>query len=216
MTGVTKVPLRISVDTNVQLEAEWDVPQEPRIAIVFCHPNPIDGGTMRAPLMRAVTDGLVDHGAAVLRFNFRGVGSSTGEHTRGVAEVQDVGAAVAELARTQRDLPHAICGWSFGAVTSLRWQALSGSELPYVGIAPPVLREGVMLLPGHEELAHAERTFILGDRDQFVSVAELDSYAASIGANVTVLNGSDHFFYFREDQVVDSIVEALGGVMSEG
>ena len=210
MSGVPKTPLRIPVDAAVELEAEWDIPDTPTVAVVFCHPNPLDGGTMRAPLMRAVTEGLVDHGAAALRFNFRGVGTSTGEHGRGIPEVHDV-AAAAEIASIRYpELPRAVIGWSFGAVTSLRWQAQSSSTLPYVGIAPPVFKEGMPVLPAAAELAAAPRSFVLGDRDQFATVDELSSYAAGIGAAITVLKGSDHFFYFREHRVVEAVAHSLG------
>jgi len=210
LSRVDKVPLRIAVDDAVELEAEWDVPTEPLVSIVFCHPNPLDGGTMHAPLMRTVTERLVDHGAAVLRFNFRGVGNSTGEHGRGVPEIHDVAAAVGEAGMRFDGGPVAVCGWSFGAVTALRWQAASGSQHPYVGIAPPVFKEGVPILPAAPELATTQRSFILGDRDQFASVEDLARYAASIEASLTVLEGSDHFFYFREHKVVEAIVAALG------
>ncbi len=205
-----KIPQRIPVDDVVELEAEWDIPQQPKLAVVFCHPNPLDGGTMRAPLMRSVTAGLVSNGAAVLRFNFRSVGTSTGDHGRGFPEIHDVAAAVGTAVARYPQLPRTLCGWSFGAVTSLRWQAASGSQLPYVGIAPPVFREGVLVLPGAQDLRPARRTFILGDRDQFASVQDLDAYAGSIGAELVVLEGSDHFFYFREDKVVEAMTAALG------
>ena len=73
------------------------------------------------------------------------------------------------------------------------------------GIAPPVRTELVERLPRPEELAPASRTLIVGDRDQFVTVAELQAYAEAAGATVTVLKGSDHFFYFREDRVAELI-----------
>ena len=41
---------------------------------------------MSAPLLVAVTKALAVYGVAVLRFNFRGVGASTGEHDYGDGE----------------------------------------------------------------------------------------------------------------------------------
>ncbi|NNJ46811.1 MAG: hypothetical protein HKP18_03175, partial [Acidimicrobiia bacterium] len=51
------------------------------------------------------------------------------------------------------------------------------------------------------------RLLIVGDRDQFVTVADLQAYADAAGATVTVLNGSDHFFYFREDRVAELVAD---------
>jgi alpha/beta superfamily hydrolase len=59
------------------------------------------------------------------------------------------------------------------------------------------------------ELTLVLRMIIVGDRDQFTTVAAVEAYAASIGASVEVLQGSDHFFYFREARVGDHVAEAL-------
>ena len=114
---------------------------------------------MNAPLMIAVAKRLVDRGHAVLRFNFRGTGSSSGEHDYGEDELKDVSAAMA-LAR-ERDLPLGITGWSFGAWTALRWLADTNESIPYVGIAP-----ATRALP--EELPAGPKRIILGTREQVI------------------------------------------------
>lgn len=190
-----------------RLEAQWDVPDEPSRVVVFCHPHPQHGGTMNAPLMRAVTHHLVSGGISVLRFNFRGVGESSGTWDNGVGEIHDVDAAV-ELALEQ-PLPVTVVGWSFGAATSLRWQAVNRSELPWVGIAPPVPPAADYSLPGVDDLAEAPRTIIIGDRDQLVDPTHAEAYAASIGARFELMTGSDHFFYFREERVAELVLAAL-------
>src|SRR5687768_7387168 len=47
---------------------------------VVCHPHPLGGGTMHNKVVFRAAAGLVDAGLTTLRFNFRGVGASTGEH----------------------------------------------------------------------------------------------------------------------------------------
>jgi alpha/beta superfamily hydrolase len=199
----------IRVGTGIELEARWDVPAEPGAAVVFCHPDPRQRGTMTVPLMAKVAEAVVARGLAVLRFNFRGVGRSTGTISGGTAEIDDVAAAVETAASAFPSLPLGLAGWSFGAVTSLHWAAREASAFPWVGIAPPVHRGGVARLPSPERLRRAERTFIVGDRDQFVTVAELEDYAAAVGGRVHVLGGSDHFFVFREERVAELAASAL-------
>jgi alpha/beta superfamily hydrolase len=195
---------------DLLLEARWDLPDDdPHRVVVFCHPHPLHRGTMTAPLMEAVTRSLVNRGFGVLRFNFRGVGSSDGVHDRGVGEMDDIAAAVEAAREAYPDLALGLAGWSFGAATALRYQARSGSTLPYVGIAPPVTSDRTPVLPDATHLAEANRTFIVGDRDQFVTVDELRAYAGSIGAQVEVLEGSDHFFYFREERVAAAVADGL-------
>ena len=113
--------LELSSSGGVILEARWDAPPDPIASIVFCHPHPLQGGTMSAPLMVAVTKALVASRVVVLRFNFRGVGRSTGDHDYGDAEQDDIAAAVAAASKRYPDLPLAMSGWSFGAATALRW-----------------------------------------------------------------------------------------------
>jgi alpha/beta superfamily hydrolase len=192
------------------LEGRWDAPDPATRVLVFCHPHPLHGGSMLVPLMQAVTDRLVGRGVAVLRFNFRGAGASTGTHDYGAAERSDVAAAVAHAVRSYPGLPAAVAGWSFGAATALAWQATTGSSLPYVGIAPPVTRDRYPGLPAGDELTPAPRTIILGDRDQFSTVAAATVFADEIGADLHVIRGSDHFFHFREDRVAELVAAGIG------
>lgn len=167
---------------------------------------------MDAPLLRRVKNVLTKRGFAVLRFNFRGVGSSEGSHGGGVSEVQDIEAAV-DLARTTHpDLPLGIAGWSFGSVIALCWSAQYRADLPYAGIAPPVGSDLILELPEMRHLVPAPRTLIIGDNDQFTTVDKVADYAKSIGANVEVVKGSDHFFFTKEGVVGELVATALSHI----
>lgn len=194
----------IDTESGVRLEARWDEPDVATGVVVFCHPHPQAGGTMHAPLMHRVTQGLVERDFAVLRFNFRGVGASTGTWDRGEGEIDDVAAAVQDARQRYPDLPLGLAGWSFGALTSLGWQGRSGDDSPYAGIALPV---GMFAEP--KRLAPAPRVLIIGDRDQFATVEATRAYAKSIGARVEVLDGSDHFFTFRHERVTEIVAQTL-------
>jgi len=60
---------RIELETSdgEHLEARWDHASDPIGATVFCHPHPLDRGSMNAPLMIGVTLRLVELGFSVLR-----------------------------------------------------------------------------------------------------------------------------------------------------
>ncbi|NNC93368.1 MAG: hypothetical protein HKN80_12845 [Acidimicrobiia bacterium] len=207
MTGPAPERVTIEGDGGIRLEARWDRPPTPHGAIVFCHPHPQHGGTMTAPLMHKVTKGLVARGLAVLRFNFRGVGLSSGDWAGGLGEIDDVAAAVHHAGTELPDVTPGLAGWSFGAATALAWQAREQDATPFAGIAPPVRTELVERLPQPHELVPARRLFILGDRDQFVTVEDMTGYVAEAGGALNVLSGSDHFFYFREDRVATMIAD---------
>jgi alpha/beta superfamily hydrolase len=198
------VTVEFDTDDGLTLEGAWSLPDtDPQSIVVLCHPDPKQRGTMNAPLLKSLAAALADAGIGVLRFNFRGVGRSEGVHGDGTAEVADVDAAVRTARETHPAISVGLAGWSFGAVVALRWQARAGSTMRYAGIAPPVWfpdHRG-KLLPEPTELPAAERLFVIGDRDQFTTVDHLREYTDSIGARLEVLEGSDHFFFFREDVV---------------
>lgn len=197
----------IITEDGLDLEAVWDLPdQVPHTAVVLCHPHPLMGGSMDAPLIRGIARHMSGGGFAVLRFNFRGVGGSEGGWGGGTAEIEDVAAAVDAAEATHGDIPAVIAGWSFGAHTALRWQARADDARPYAGIAPPVNMTGGNDLPLPVALPPADRLFVIGDRDQFTAVADLEAYAREVGARFEVLPGSDHFFAFRDRQVADLLI----------
>lgn len=200
---------QIVVDATTTLEARWDLPETAKGLVVFCHPHPLHGGTMTAPLLEKIVARLVEVDLGVLRFNFRGIGGSTGTWSDGIGEVDDVAAAVAKAQSAYPHLDHSLIGWSFGAATALRWQARDEAAMPYVGIAPPVKSDLTPPLPDARALSPARRKFILGDRDQFVTVEALTAYADDIGAEIEILKASDHFFYFREHKVTQAIIDFL-------
>jgi hypothetical protein len=60
---------------------------------VVCHPHPLYGGSMWNDVVDAMEEGFSKAGFTTLRFNFRGVGSSTGRYDGGVGETEDLVAA---------------------------------------------------------------------------------------------------------------------------
>jgi alpha/beta superfamily hydrolase len=189
---------------GLDLEAAWDLPDRaPAVVVVLCHPHPLMGGSMDAPLMRGVSRILVAAGIGVLRFNFRGVGRSEGGWSGGTGEIEDVATAVAAAEAAHPSAARGLAGWSFGAHTALRWQTRAGDGRAYAGIAPPVSLPGAGDLPAPAALPPADRLFVIGDRDQFTPAADLQSYAERAGARCEVIAGADHLFAFQERRVGD-------------
>lgn len=154
---------------------------------------------MFAPLMNAVADSLAGRGIGVLRFDFRGVGESGGEHGDGIAEVDDVRAAF-DLAASLSD--HVVvAGWSFGALVALRFVASSSPETPYVGVAPAIF-------DGKEFAGFdgGRSIFIVGERDRVVDNGVITDLAATSGAQLRAVD-TDHFFVLKAIPVRDAILE---------
>ena len=65
--------------THGWLEAALREPEtSPTGAAVVCHPHPVFGGSMHTKAVYRAAQGLSEAGLVTLRFNFRGVGASTG------------------------------------------------------------------------------------------------------------------------------------------
>src|SRR5262249_57478649 len=81
------------------LEAELLSPEKKRAgAALVCHPHPRHGGTMHTKAVYHAARGAARAGIAVLRFQFRGVGTSAGRYTAGPGERADARAALNWLA----------------------------------------------------------------------------------------------------------------------
>jgi alpha/beta superfamily hydrolase len=88
--------------------------RQPALAAVVCHPHPLFGGTMHNKVVYQAAKSLDALGLPVLRFNFRGAGTSTGVHDRGRGEQGDVKAALDFLAEKFPGVPLLLAGFSFG------------------------------------------------------------------------------------------------------
>src|SRR5207247_7560700 len=121
------------------LEARLAHPEPARAGLVVCHPHPLYGGDMDNPVVIRVTEVADGLGIATLRFNFRGVGASTGQHGGGEAEAEDVKAARAAMAeRLPAGAAIGLAGYSFGAAVVRRGGAPASAPPCLALVAPPV------------------------------------------------------------------------------
>ncbi len=121
------VPLDLAGPAG-RLEALLDLPDgEARAAALVCHPHPLHGGTMHTHAVFRAMRALRSRQAAVLRFNFRGIGRSEGRHDFGEGERADAAAALAVLRERFPGLPIICGGFSFGAWVGLATGARHGA-----------------------------------------------------------------------------------------
>ncbi len=193
---------------GLKLEAELDAVEDPKATLLLCHPHPQMGGTMDAPLLLAISDALVGRGWNVLRFNFRGIGSSQGESSTGTDEVQDALGSL-ETARSI-GVPVAVAGWSFGAAVALRVAARADDVLGCVAIAPsidpkPGITEGV---PGDVE-PRCPVLVVIAANDRQTSPAAAREWASSHHANIAEMPGANHLFWGKYDDLSAAVVAWL-------
>jgi uncharacterized protein len=97
----------------------WDV-ESPVAAAIVCHPHPQHGGTMHNHVTYRIARAFREHRVAALRFNFRGVGRSTGSYDEGRGELNDAQRALEYLMEKYRGPPVIAAGFSFGARIALQ------------------------------------------------------------------------------------------------
>jgi alpha/beta superfamily hydrolase len=108
------------------------------LTAVVCHPHPLYGGTMHNKVAHRVASTLHGLGAAVLRFNFRGVGRSAGAFDRGEGELADARVALRFLRERYPNARRWVAGFSFGSWVASRLGAAEPDVERLVLIAPPV------------------------------------------------------------------------------
>ena len=151
-------------------------------------------------------------GFPVLRFNFRGVGSSAGEHDEGRGEIADVRVALDYLAG-RFALPILFAGYSFGAAVGLRAAVVHPRVEGLILLGAPVRAEGREYSYELLETSAKPKLMVSGDRDQFATPAQLEEIFARAAEpkRLAMIPEADHFFAGH----LEAMREALRGWVHE-
>jgi hypothetical protein len=111
-----------------QLEAIYRRSEAAERAALVLHPHPLYGGTMHNKVVFQTAKALEAAGFVTLRFNFRGVGDSTGNHDGGRGATDDARTALDYLLAHQPATRGADRGFSFGATVTVRFGCGDGAS----------------------------------------------------------------------------------------
>ncbi|WP_350558487.1 alpha/beta fold hydrolase [Psychrobacter sp. CAL346-MNA-CIBAN-0220] len=192
----------------LEIDALWQQnnPNDPSTDTValLCHPNPLFEGTMNNKVVTTMYRFARDNGMHVVRFNFRGVGQSTGEHDYADGEVLDAMTVLQWIATQTNARKLWLGGFSFGGYVTARvaeqvllsphvW-GLSDFELLKVALISPSIEKNDsdnLSLP-------VENTFeIYGNADEVIDPVNMQAFAERLGIAVSVVDGAGHFFHGR-------------------
>lgn len=199
-------PLTIATDDGVALEAQWapcDDGGDPLAAVVLAHPHPAHGGDMTSLVTSELFRSLPTQRCSVLRFNFRGVGASTGEHGGGEPERLDVSAAMAAMEGLVGDVPLVLAGWSFGADVSLA--VVDDAITGWFAVAPPLrILSAEQLLAAHDQ---RPKHLAVPEHDEFNPPERCAPKVADWhNTTVEVVAGADHYLVGRTAKLTESLV----------
>ncbi len=206
-------PIREIQGPAGRLEALLEPPvlspgQPVRAAVVFGHPLPIEGGTMHTKAVYRATKALARIGCAVLRFNFRGVGSSEGTWDEGPGEIADFRAALDVMAARYPDTELWTAGFSFGSWVALTVGATDDRVRVLIGIAPPLDRYDFSVVAKSTK----PKFFIHGEFDEISPLKRMYEFYSQVPEpkELVVIDGASHLFDGKVLEVGDAVEDLLG------
>jgi uncharacterized protein len=176
----------------------------PAMVAVVCHPHPAHGGTMHNKVVFRIAQALGDLGFPALRFNFRGVGRSSGVYDEGIGEREDVWAALDEIAHRFPDSPVCLAGFSFGSWVGLpvgcadgRVRQLIGAGIPTSLLTTDVLAE-----------CRKPKLIVQGELDQYGPQSSLLPWYDALPEprSLAIVPQADHFFNGHQIELHDAIL----------
>lgn len=192
-----------------RLEALLEEPEEtaPIMAALVCHPHPQHGGTMHNKVIYRIARGLRRRGAAVLRFNYRGVNLSEGAYADGEGELEDARAALGYLRGRYPSLPYLLAGFSFGSRVILRLGCGQSGATKLIAVGFPTIYKDRSYLEG----CTIPRAFIQSTHDQYGPVDEIAPTVAELPEpkRLILVEAKDHFFDGGLEQLEEAVINAV-------
>ena len=173
----------------------------PMPAVVVCHPHPTRGGNMDNNVVLTLAYSLVDQGFATLRFNFRGVGNSQGQHTEGESEYEEVLGAL-DLMKAWPGVDGrrlGLTGYSFSAGLILGNASLQ-KRARALALVSPSLR-ALESTPLKKD--NRPSMIVTGSQDSLVQSNQLQACLDSFThpPDCHIVDGADHFWQGYENQM---------------
>lgn len=121
------------------LEVALTVPEQAKTGYlaILGHPHSLQGGTMNNKVVTTLVRTFKELYIPSLRFNFRGVGESSGVYDEGIGESEDMLLLARQCLQEIPDLELLFAGFSFGSYVAYR-TAAQCDHLVLITIAPPV------------------------------------------------------------------------------
>jgi uncharacterized protein len=184
-------------------------PLDPRAAVVVGHPHPIYGGTMHNKVVYRAAKAFCKLGCAVLRFNFRGTGTSQGTFDDGPGELADFRSALDFMRSRYPHAPLWTAGVSFGSWVAMTAGATDERVAVLIGIAPPIDRYDWSAV----RTAPKPKFLIQGEADQICPLRSTRVFYQQMvePKELVVIDAADHLFDGHVSEVGDTVVDLLEG-----
>ena len=178
---------------------------------VVCHPHPLFGGTLNNKVVTTVAKLYESLGINVVRFNFRGVGSSEGEYGEGLGETLDALAVLRYVQEQEQAKALYVAGFSFGSYVAAQ------ATYDLANQANACMVEHLALIaPSVENFSYPDplvcpTTVVIAEEDEVVDADAGLEWAENLYPPVEVLEmeGASHFFHGQLIELRDRLKESI-------
>ncbi|MHA2288923.1 MAG: alpha/beta hydrolase [Promethearchaeota archaeon] len=136
-----------------------------------------------------------------LRFNYRGVGNSTGNHSNGKGELEDTKTCIDFLVNEKKIEKLIIFGYSYGAAVGCSAVNYSDKIIGYCAVSFPWDFIGLE----YKTLTQSEKPkfFIQGNRDTLANYENFENHYDFYlePKKYRIIDGADHFYIGYEQEV---------------
>ena len=193
---------------EIKLEAEYcQSTSNITSAVLITHPHPRMGGSMQNNVVSGVFKKFKNSNISCLRFNFRAVGRSTGNHSNGRGELSDVRACIDFLINEKKNESIFVVGYSYGAAIGCSVVNYSEKVIGYVAISFPWDFMGAK----YKKFSQSDKPklFIQGDKDNIAVYSNFDAHYKDYQdpKKHVVIKGADHFYGGYENIIADKVYD---------
>ncbi|MCB1538848.1 MAG: alpha/beta hydrolase [Rhodospirillales bacterium] len=177
------------------------------LALVL-HPHPEHGGTMNNKIAYSLHQIFVARGFSTLRFNFRGVGKSQGDHDKGEGELSDAAAALDWMQALNPNAPYVwVGGFAFGAWIGMQLLMRRPEIRGFISVTPPANvydfsflapcpTSGLIIHGANDDMVQPQPVQKLVDKLRMQKGIKIDH---------RMVDGANHFFKNRMGELVEAV-----------
>lgn len=206
---------------KLEVDALWhnNNPQDPTVEHIalLCHPNPLGQGTMMNKIIttmyRFARDFHKENPATpmhVVRFNYRGVGQSTGSYGDMTGEIQDA-LTVLQWIKSQTNTKKLwLGGFSFGGYVAMGLVQILENEGLALGLDDFSITNLALIAPSIQRhdtngfiLPNKQTFMIFGENDELVAPHAMIDFAENFGIRYQQIDDTGHFFHGKLGELMN-------------
>jgi len=170
---------------------------------LICHPHPLFGGSINNKVVTTLEKSFNENYISTIKFNFRGVGRSTGIYDHGISEIKDLKFVFDTFISIKNFTKIYIAGFSFGGHVAAQFvynYKLIDANL--VLVAPAISNFATKNIDNNGIL-------IQGGQDDLVDPESILKWNKNQNLNLHLISTSGHFFHNHLGELKKILVNYL-------